>query len=231
MNLNFCKTLTLLYIEDDTLVRQNAVEYLSTIFGEVLEAKDGLEGFTSYKANKPHMIISDIKMPHLDGLTFTAKVREEDKKTPIIITTAHTQTEYLLKAVELQLVKYLVKPITQEGLLEALTLSCALLQQDESEIVVLDEVCFYDRLNKTLFYDNQHVMLTYNEQKFFDLLVGNAKRVVTYEEIEAVIWQYEGMSMDALRSLVRGLRKKLQGEYICNVSGQGYRLQVQSIES
>jgi len=59
---------------------------------------------------------------------------------------------------------------------------------------------------------------------FFDFLVKNRQRVITYEEIEALIWAYEGMSMDALPSLVRGLRKKLNGECIENVSGVGHRL-------
>ena len=63
---------------------------------------------------------------------------------------------------------------------------------------------------------------------FLDLLAFNTSRVVTYEEIEAQVWPYEGMSSDAIRSLVRALRKKLPDESLENISGVGYKLKVYS---
>ena len=224
MNLDALKHLSLLYVEDEALIRQNAVEYLARYCHTVYEAKDGLEGLEMYERHKPDIIISDINMPRLDGLEFASKVRELDKSTPIILATAHTKTEYLLKAVELQLIKYLVKPITSEKLEEALTIACHTLSDDHTHCMALDSITNYDTLNKTLIVNDKLVKLTYNELLFFDFLVKNRQRVITYEEIEALIWAYEGMSMDALRSLVRGLRKKLNGECIENVSGVGYRL-------
>ena len=224
MNLEALKPLTLLYIEDEPLIRQNAVEYLSRYCATVLEASNGQEGFEVYKQHNPDLIISDIKMPKLDGLSFAQKVREEDKTTPIIIATAHTETEYLLKAVELQLIKYIVKPITSEKLTEALSMACDTLNDDTEHHIYLDRHTIYDSLNQTLIINAQAIKLTHNELLFFDFLVSNRQRAITYQEIENLIWAYEGMSMDALRSLVRGLRKKLGGEFIENVSGVGYRL-------
>lgn len=226
MNLVALKDLSILYVEDETLIRQNAVEYLSRYCHKVYEAKDGIEGLEMFNSFKPDIIISDINMPRLDGLAFATKVRELDKNTPIIIATAHTQTEYLLKAVELQLIKYLVKPITSEKLNIALNMACDILSQETQYFIKLDTYTHYDALNKTLFIDDILVNFTHNEQKFFELLVQNPQRAVTYEEIESVIWAYEGMSMNALRSLVRGLRIKLQGDYVENVSGLGYRLRI-----
>jgi len=224
MNLEALKPLTLLYIEDEPLIRQNAVEYLSRYCHLVLEASNGQEGFEVYKQHKPDLIISDIKMPKLDGLAFAEKVRKEDKTTPIIIATAHTETEYLLKAVELQLIKYIVKPITSDKLTEALSMACATLNDDKNHHIQLDSHTIYDSLNQTLIINAQAIKLTHNELLFFDFLVKYKQRAITYEEIENLIWAYEGMSMDALRSLVRGLRKKLLGDFIENVSGVGYRL-------
>ncbi len=229
MNLDALKHLSLLYVEDEPLIRQNAVEYLARYCHTVYEAKDGVEGLEMYKQHQPDIIISDINMPRLGGLDFASKVRELDKSTPIILATAHTKTEYLLKAVELQLIKYLVKPITSEKLEEALTMACHTLASDHTHCIALDNVTSYDTLNKTLILNDKLVKLTHNELLFFDFMVKHKQRVITYEEIENLIWAYEGMSMDALRSLVRGLRKKLshenlQGDYIENVSGLGYRL-------
>jgi len=226
MNLNALKDLTLLYVDDEPLIRQNAVEYLNRYCHKVLEAENGLVALELYNTHKPDLIISDINMPKLSGLEFASEIRKEDKNTPIILATAHTETEYLLKAVELQLIKYLVKPITSEKLTEALIMACDTLNNENPHCVLLDTYTSYDILNQTLIIKNLPIKLTHNELLFFDFLVKNQQRAITYEEIENIIWAYEGMSMDALRSLVRGLRKKLVGDFIENVSGVGYKLTI-----
>ena len=224
MNLDRLKSLTLLYVEDEPLIRQNALEYLRRYCNRVLEAQDGKEALQVYETHHPDIIITDIKMPKLNGLEMATHIRQTDKETPIIITTAHTNTEYLLKAVELQLVKYIVKPVTSDKLTEALSLACESLEGEESSIVHLNKYTHYDTLNQTLLIENTPIKLTHNEILLFDYMVKHKQRAITYQEIENLIWAYEGMSMDALRSLVRGLRKKLDGEFIENVSGVGYRL-------
>ena len=225
MHLDRLKSFTLLYIEDESLIRQNAVEYLSRYCKQVFEAKDGQEGLQMYEKYKPDIIISDIKMPKLTGLDFATAIRQKDKHTPIILATAHTETAYLLKAIELQLIKYIVKPITADKLHEAITLACdALANQDDKSSIILDKHTSYDTLNQVLIIKNKQINLTHNEIHFFDFLVQNKQRAITYKEIESLLWAYEGMSMDALRSLVRGLRKKLIGDFIENISGVGYKL-------
>ena len=218
------KNLTLLYVEDDYMIRQNAVEYLSRICNNVLEASNGLDALRIYQEHQPDIIISDIKMPKMNGLEMAKRIRKEDKKTPIIIATAHTETHYLLEAVELQLIKYIVKPITSAKLQEALSLSVDYLSVKIKNILIISQDNIYDTLNKTLVINNTIIKLTKNEQLLLDLLAKYHQRAVTYEEIENNIWTYEGMSMDSLRSLVRTLRKKLQGDFIDNVSGIGYKL-------
>ena len=220
------KTLTLLYVEDELLIRQNAVEYLSRMCKEVYQAEDGLVGLEQYEKHKPDIIITDIKMPKMDGLAFAKEVRKSDKETLIIIATAYTETEYLLQAVELQLIKYISKPIAFDKLNEALALACEYRDETYSSMLTISANVCYDTLNQTLLVNNSIVNLTHNEALLFNFLVKNQHRAIHYEEIESLIWAYEGMSMDALRSLVRGLRKKLQDDYIDNISGVGYRLKL-----
>jgi len=221
---NDFSNLSLLYVEDEEQIRKNAIEYLSRIFKTVYEAEDGFEALKSYEIHKPDIIISDINMPRINGLDMSKKIRQTDKKTPIIIATAHTQIDYLLKAVELQLIKYIVKPITSTKLKEALNLAYEHLSQ--SNIIKLTSTTLYDTLNKVLLIDGSIIKLTKNELLLLDVLLKNHKRAVTYKEIENLIWLEEGMSMDALRTLIRSLRKKLQGDFLENVSGVGYRLHI-----
>lgn len=225
MQTNF-EDLTILYVEDDDIIRKNAQMYLGNVCKKVWLAKDGLEALEVYEDYNPDIIISDIKMPRLSGLDMASKIRKTDKMTPIILATAFTDTTYLLRAVELQLVKYLVKPITSKKLHEALSLANEHLSQDALSNIQLNGNATYDTLNKTLVIHNEVIKLTKNELLLLDILVKHTRRVVTYNEIEKYIWFDGLMSMDTLRSLMRSLRKKLQDIKIENVSGVGYRLKI-----
>ncbi len=231
MNLNRFASLTVLYAEDDIFIRRNGLEYLARYFKETYEANDGIEAFSIWKEKRPDIIFTDIRMPKLNGLEFVTKVRTYDKKVPIIIITAYTDTDYLLKAIDLQLIKYLVKPITLDKMQEALSMAAESLLSDNTNIIVLDNESYYDLFNKTLVIADKLIKLTHNELYFFDYLVKNRQRVVTYAEIENLLWQYEGMSKDALRTLIYGLRKKVSltkpgRNFIENISGIGYKLKV-----
>ncbi len=226
MQKKLLKDLRILYVEDEEDIRRNAVEYLKRIAKEVLEAKDGKEAIAVWRDKKPDIIITDINMPKLNGLDMARYIRAKDRDVQIIIATAYTDTEYLMNAVELNLVKYLVKPITKEKLLGALSQSAEKIRDLSKFSVALSESCRYNAYSQFIECDDEQTKLTKNEILFMDLLAHHHNRTLTYQEIEDAIWPYEGMSQDAIRSLVRGLRKKVPEGTIENVSGVGYRLQV-----
>jgi len=220
------KNFTILYVEDDDGVRKNAVEYLQRVCKKVLEAPNGKDAIAIWKEHKPDIIITDISMPKLNGLDMASYIRAHDKNVQIIVATAHSDTDYLMQAVELQLVKYIIKPITKDKLVSALEKSIELIEDKSKFNLLLSESCQYNAFEKVIIENNKEIKLTKNETLFLDLLAHHHTRVVKYEEIEDAIWAYEGMSQDAIRSLVRGLRKKVPDGAIDNVSGSGYRLQV-----
>jgi len=220
------KNFTVLYVEDEEMVRRNAVEYLSRISKKVIEAKDGKEAIALWKEHKPDIIITDINMPRLNGLDMASYIRANDKDVQIIIATAHSDTEYLLRAVELQLIKYIIKPITKDKLTAALEKSIELIEDKSKFNLKLSSTCKYNAFEKVIYQDNKEIKLTKNELLFLDLLAHHHTRVVNYEEIESAIWAYEGMSQDAIRSLVRGIRKKVPENAIENISGIGYKLHI-----
>ena len=225
---NMLKNFTILYVEDEEMVRKSAVEYLERVAKEVLEAKDGKEAINLWREHKPDIIITDISMPRLNGIDMASYIRAHDKDVQIIIATAHSDTEYLLKAVELQLVKYIIKPITKEKLIGALEKSMELIEDKSKFNLALSSTAQYNAYEKVIYDNGKEVKLTKNETLFLDLLAHHHTRVVKYEEIESAIWAYEGMSQDAIRSLVRGIRKKVPENCIENVSGSGYKLHTYS---
>ena len=220
------KNFTVLYVEDEEMVRKSAVEYLGRVCKKVYEAKDGKEAIASWKKNKPDIIITDIAMPKLNGIDMASYIRAHDKDVQIIIVTAYSDTDYLLRAVELQLVKYIIKPITKEKLSDALQKSMQLIEDKSKFNLSLSPECKYNAYEKVIYSNNKEVKLTKNETLFLDLLAHHHTRVVNYEEIESAIWAYDGMSQDAIRSLVRGLRKKVPDGVIENISGSGYKLHI-----
>ncbi len=229
MQKELLKDLRILYVEDEDDVRRSAVEYLKRIAKEVLEASNGKEAIKVWADEKPDIIITDISMPRLNGLDMARYIRSKDQDVQIIVATAYTDTEYLMQAVELNLVKYLVKPITKEKLLAALSQSVAKIEDQNRFSIHLSEECSYSAYTQTIICKEQEIRLTKNELLFIDLLAHHINRALTYEEIEDAIWPYQGMTQDAIRSLVRGVRKKVPEGAIENVSGVGYRLNSYSV--
>ena len=216
--------LTLSYVEDEPYIRQNAVEFLSDQFLEIYEAGDGTEVLALYHQKKPDIIITDIEMPKMNGLELCRAIRNSDNNTPIIITTAFTEQDYLLQAIELNLVKYLKKPIQEELLNEALSLCIQKLNPNDKSIERLTEAHYFDLFNQTLLHMDNFIKLTANEITFLTLLIHQKHRIVTYQEIENHIWDGEHMSEDALKGLVKNLRKKISKEVIQNHSKLGYKI-------
>ena len=220
------KNIKILYVEDEKFIRKNAVSYLERLFPFVYEAKDGLEALAIVDEYEPDIIITDIKMPKMTGIEFVKKLREKKINTQIIMMTAFTDTNYLISAVELGLLKYMIKPI-RHNILFPVLLQCAKnIKENINRVKYISKECYYDPFNRTLIKNNKCIKVSKNELLFLDILYKNENRVVSYEEIENKIWYDSSMSEDAIRSLVRNLRKKLPADSLINVAKVGYRIEV-----
>ena len=174
---NINKNIKILYVEDDEIARENGVEYLENFFETIYEASDAIIALQLYEKYKPDIIITDIQMPKLNGLEFIKRIRQKDKKTQIIIITAFCDREYLLKAIELQLVKYLVKPVREKEFEEALLLCIDSLKEDSSNIVKLDESAYFDLFNKNLVINDEVIKLRAKEILFLELLITQLSHI------------------------------------------------------
>lgn len=214
--------LNLLYVEDDHGVRNVNLRILKRMFQNVYEGVDGLDGFQKYKKYSPDIIITDLKMPNMDGISLVKKIREEDLKTKIIITTAFTDEQNLIDAVELDIIRYIVKPLNQRNLIPALEKAA-----NQIELVTkieFDDKIFLDSKNHLLIIDGNEYQLAKKEFMLLEILSKNSNRAVTYEEIENYIWYDEPMSIYSLRTLIGNIRKKYKFNKIKNISGMGYKL-------
>ena len=223
---NINKNIKILYVEDDEIARENGIEYLQNFFEQIYEASDAIKALQLYEKYQPDIIITDIQMPKLNGLEFVKKIRQKDKKTQIIIITAFCDRDYLLKAIELQLVKYLVKPVKEKEFEEDLFLCVNSLQEDNSNIIKLDDNSYFDTFNKNLVIKNEIIKLRTKEILFLELLIKNKNRYVSYEEIENYVWSDSVMTKDALKTLVKNLKTKIPKDLILNLTNSGYKIDV-----
>ena len=223
---NKYKNIKILYVEDDEIARENGIEYLENFFEIIYEASDAIKALQLYEKYQPDIIITDIQMPKLNGLEFVKRIRQKDKKTQIIIITAFCDKDYLLKAIELGLVKYLVKPVKEKEFEEALFLCVNSLQEDNSNIVKLDVDSYFDTFNKNLVIKNEIIKLRTKELIFLELLIKNKNRYVSYEEIENYVWSDLVMTKDALKTLVKNLKTKIPKDLIMNLTNSGYKIDV-----
>ncbi len=215
-------SLKILYIDDDDSVRKSAIDLLEFYFDTIYQAHDGVSGIEMYKEHKPDIIITDIHMPNLNGLDMVRQIRTEDTETKIIVMTAFLKTPYLLEAMDLGLIKYLVKPVMENELLITLK-SCVTDVNEKKNVFNLGSGYKFDTLNNNLFLNNEQVFLSKKEHVFLKKLLINHDRVVTYNELSTSVW--DGiMSEDAIRSIVKDIRKKVTKQVIKNVSGIGYKI-------
>ena len=113
--------LTLLYVEDEAALRQQVATYLGLRFGRVLTAANGVEALDLFEREKPDVVVSDIRMPGMDGLELTGKLRERAPTLPVVLCTAFADVSSLLEAIELGVNGVVRKPISLKGLLGAVT--------------------------------------------------------------------------------------------------------------
>lgn len=220
------KNLRVLVVEDEDIARDNCVEFLEEYFENIYEASTALDALKLYEKVSPNIIITDIQMPKLNGLEFISRIRQKDKNVQIIILTAFCDKDYLLRAVELQLVKYLIKPINEKEFEKALLSACENLNNDESNIIYLKDDLKFDMYNLTLVDNDNIIKLRTKELDFLYLLLKNKNRFVTYQEIENFVWKDEVMSKDALKTLVKNLKKKMPKELIVNLTNTGYKIDI-----
>lgn len=222
------KNIKILCIEDEDLIRENQVYYLKRLVTTVYEASNAKEGLEIIESKKPDIVISDIELGDTNGLDMIRTIRKKDKKIKFIVLSAYSSKEYLLDAIDLGLVKYLIKPIDHETFYPIL-LECAKeIYNEKSELISISQNCKFDLLNSHLVYNDEKIILTKYEADFLDLLYKNRPNVVRYNQIQDYVWGNNIMTDSSLRTLVKSLRKKLPDNTVKNLSKIGYMFNIEA---
>jgi len=127
----FLKQQTILLVEDDPFTLTMVTEFLKRLVGTLLVAENGQQGLALFRRHRPKIVLTDLQMPDMDGLTMAEMVLDEDPSVIIIAVSAYDEPLYLHKAAAIGIHAYITKPVSGLQLREIL-LQCAQSLSDES---------------------------------------------------------------------------------------------------
>jgi len=151
----------ILYVEDEEVIRESIARFLKRRIKDIYLASNGKDGLELFVAHKPDIVITDIRMPLMDGLEMAAGIKELNEDVPIIVTTAYNEEEYFLRSIDIGVDKFIKKPINNKDLLNALSkVARSVSQQKEIEAK--------NKFIKTILDNNPaFIMITDGEEVLF----------------------------------------------------------------
>lgn len=221
---------TILIIEDEIRIRFLLKDYLLSEGFSVIEACDGEEGLMAFKNNNVDLILLDIMMPKIDGLTVLENIRTVSD-IPIILLTAKSQEEDKLYGYDIGADDYITKPFSPKILVakvKALLKRTADLNEDHSSTKNYNGLTI-NKLAHEVKVDNVQLSLSPKEYELLVYLSDNIGIALTRDTILDNVWgiDYYG-DLRTVDTNIKRLREKLgeKANYIVTVRGSGYKFDV-----
>jgi two-component system alkaline phosphatase synthesis response regulator PhoP len=196
---------------------------------EVIVADNGLLAIELAKKHEPSLIILDVQMPNMDGITTCEKIREIPSLSQSVVTflTARSEDYSQIAGFEAGADDYITKPIRPKVLISRVK---ALLKrrgitQDTTPIIELGDIVI-DKEKHMTTYKGVEVVFAKKEFKLLKLLISKPGKVFTREEILEKVWGTDIVVGDRTIDVhIRKLREKLADHYIKTVKGVGYKFE------
>ncbi|EOH1526534.1 butyrate response regulator transcription factor BumR [Campylobacter jejuni] len=217
-----CKELIILVVEDEIKTRESLINVLSERFSKVIGAQNGDEGLKKFK---PDLVITDIAMPIMDGLDMAREIKEISDDVPIVVLSAYSEKERLLRSIDIGIDKYLIKPVDIEELFKVL--DCLVGEKIEANMLVkISEEYQFNKTKRTLIHNGKEIVLTKKELAFISLLLKQPGVLVLHEDIKKNVWIGEHVSDTAVRTFIKRVRDKVGKDFIKNVPSLGYKINI-----
>jgi len=129
-----CSNFSVLLVDDEEAARTQVYNILILFFSTVYSAQDGEEAFEIYKDKQPDMVITDLTMPKMDGFGLINAVRSVNKNQRVIVMSAHTETDVIVKSIRSGVDGYILKPIDANQMFEAIEKTASLVKLEKDNI-------------------------------------------------------------------------------------------------
>ena len=219
----------ILVVEDDERISDAIVEYLSDSHYAVEAVYDGQSAWELLEVFTYDMILLDVMMPRMDGVTLCSKLRQKGVGIPILMLTAKDTLNDKIEGLDAGADDYLIKPFELEELSARIR---ALLRRGTTTtapILTWGDLSL-DPSSCEVFYGDKSLSLSPKEYKLLEFFLRNGRRVFSRAQILEHLWSFEQVPEEAtVKAHIRGLRQKLEGsgapsDLIETVYGLGYRL-------
>ena len=224
---------TVLVADDDQDIRDGIEIYLKNEGYDVLKAADGKEALELLEENEVHLLILDIMMPNMDGITATFKIREA-RNIPIIMLSAKAEDSDKIHGLSVGADDYVTKPFHPMELMARVKSQLRRYIQfgtyDGQKKVEIDGLVL-DEEAKEITVDGDVVKLTPIEYKITELLMKNAGRVFSINEIYERVWNEAAYNAENIVAVhIRKIREKIEADpknprYVKVVWGIGYKIE------
>lgn len=226
---------TVLVADDDREIREGIEIYLRNEGYRVLKAADGKEALELLGAHEVHLLILDIMMPNMDGITATFKIREL-QNIPIIMLSAKAEDSDKIHGLSVGADDYVTKPFHPLELMARVKsqlrryVQLGTYEGQEQKVIQIDGLVL-DEEARELTVDGKPVRLTPIEYKITELLMKHPGRVFSINEIYERVWNEEAYNADNIVAVhIRKIREKIEADpknprYVKVVWGIGYKIE------
>jgi len=215
----------ILIAEDDYNIRKLLSKYLSNQGFKTVEAEDGLKAIQIFESEHVDLIITDVMMPFMDGISLTNKIRVSNPEIPILMLTALDNFEDKEKGFLSGVDDYMVKPIDMSEMLLRIRALLRRYQIANSKKIELKNFML-DAQSGECILNGKSIELTRKEFSLLFKLLSSPNKIFTREQLMNEIWGYDSESYDrTVDTHIKRLRENMFTEVfeIVTVRGLGYK--------
>jgi two-component system response regulator QseB len=213
----------ILLLEDDMMLNKAIRQYLESTGHVVISTTDGNNCLEVLSKDRFDLLVFDINVPDIDGLSILEKLHEQKRMVPTIFISALIDIEDITRAFDIGCHDYLKKPFH----LKELTLRINKLlktRQVPQEHIRLSQSYGFDSKNMILFFDNEPQILPKRQIEIIDLLAANRSLVCNYDMFRDYVWDDYEIDNATIRAEVNRIKRALKEDFIINIRGIGYMI-------
>lgn len=214
----------ILLLEDEIMLNESICEYLESDGHKVESFVDGSDAFEAIKKSSYDLLILDINVPGMDGLSFLEELRQLKIHVGVIYISALVDIEDISRAYNLGCHDYLKKPFHLKEL--ALRIDRVKIEKERPRVHLrFSKNYSYDQEHSLLLFNNEPQILTKKQSQIIDLLARNRGMVVDFEQFRDFVWDQQIIDNATIRAEINRLKKILQEDLVVNVRGMGYMIE------
>jgi len=216
--------LKILLLEDELMLQNSIEEYIKAIGHQCISFSNGIEAKNSINNNYYDLLILDINVPKLDGLSLLENLNCENKFVPVIFISALIDINSITHAFTLGAMDYIKKPFHLKELGLRIQKVSNNIDANKRQHLILSDNYSYSREKNLLLFNNEEQNLTKKQRCIIHFLCNNIGSIISYDTFRNNVWDYSDVSDATIRTELSRLRKVLKEDFIQNHKGVGYKI-------